>query len=382
MAGGISWFWNERFWLPANVTWADLKNTDHAVYPKLGDFYAVLPLAIVLLVIRFVFERCIAAPIGHLFGVKSRKHHAAAPNTILEKVFRSVSKRPEQKHLEGLAKQLDWSVRSVERWFRRRRNQDRPSILVKFTETSWRCVFYTCAFTYGVISVPREPWFWDMRLCWYQFPFHAVTPAIYNYYILEMSFYVSLVLSLFTDVRRKDFVPQSIHHFTTLLLISFSWTCNFTRIGCIVMVTHDVADIFLEFAKMCNYAKAHTPANTMFGIFTVAFFVSRIIFLPFWVIYSSTFHSMSIMGPFPAYYLFNGLLVTLLGLHCYWFYLIVSMAYKALWHGKLEKDARSDVDESMSDSDALQEENGINNHNTKYTHNAYSSSKATANNHH
>ena len=80
-------------------------------------------------------SRIIATPIAHLLGVKASSRYHAVPNTILEKVFKSVSRSPDQKRLEGLAKQLDWSVRSVERWFRRRRNQERPTLLVKFRET-------------------------------------------------------------------------------------------------------------------------------------------------------------------------------------------------------------------------------------------------------
>jgi len=37
--------------------------------------------------------------------------------------------------ISGLAHQLDWSERQVERWLRLRRSQDKPSTLTKFCET-------------------------------------------------------------------------------------------------------------------------------------------------------------------------------------------------------------------------------------------------------
>jgi len=37
--------------------------------------------------------------------------------------------------LQIFAKRTDQDVRQVERWFRLRRNQDRPSLMQKFTET-------------------------------------------------------------------------------------------------------------------------------------------------------------------------------------------------------------------------------------------------------
>lgn len=42
-----------------------------------------------------------------------------------------------QAEVELLARQTGLSGRQVERWFRRRRNQDRPSLLKKFREARW-----------------------------------------------------------------------------------------------------------------------------------------------------------------------------------------------------------------------------------------------------
>ena len=61
-----------------------------------------------------------------------------------------------------------------------------------------------------------------------------------------MSFYWALCISQFFDVKRKDFWEMFIHHVTTIALMGFSWTCNLTRVGTLVLVIHDCADIFLE----------------------------------------------------------------------------------------------------------------------------------------
>ena len=66
MAGILAWFWNERFWLPHNVTWADLKNTDEATFPQAEDLYLACPLAFCIFMIRLIFERWVWA---HAFGV-------------------------------------------------------------------------------------------------------------------------------------------------------------------------------------------------------------------------------------------------------------------------------------------------------------------------
>lgn len=146
----------------------------------------------------------------------------------------------------GLSKQVDLSERQIERWWRLRRAQDKPSTLVKFCENSWRCIYYTYSFVYGIIVLWNKPWLWDVNECWYGYPHQSVENDIWWYYMISMSFYWSLTATQFFDVKRKDFWQMFIHHMVTLLLMALSWVCNLHRVGSLVLVVHDCADIFLE----------------------------------------------------------------------------------------------------------------------------------------
>jgi len=64
--------------------------------------------------------------------------------------------------------------------------------------------------------------------------------------MLELSFYWSLMVTQFSDNKRKDFWQMFLHHLITICLLGFSWTCNFTRLGVIVAVLHDAADPLME----------------------------------------------------------------------------------------------------------------------------------------
>ena len=55
-------------------------------------------------------------------------------------------------------------------------------------------------------------------------------------------------------MQRKDFFELTVHHVATLALLFFSYAVNFWRVGTLVMVVHDVADIVLEGAKSLNYS--------------------------------------------------------------------------------------------------------------------------------
>ena len=100
----------------------------------------------------------------------------APENPILEKVYQSNRKaRINYKHIQSLAKQLDWTERKVERWIRMRRMMDRPSTLVKFMESGWRFTYYLFAFSYGLWTLWDKQWLWDINYCWYDFPHQVST---------------------------------------------------------------------------------------------------------------------------------------------------------------------------------------------------------------
>lgn len=129
-----SWFWNPKFWLPHNVTWEDIKSTNETRYVEFSDLLTPLPVAVFIIVTRVIYERTIATWLGQAFDLKDVKKRPAPANPQLEAAYRK-STKPNHTTVVGLSKQLDLSVRQIERWFRQRRNQDRPSILRKFTES-------------------------------------------------------------------------------------------------------------------------------------------------------------------------------------------------------------------------------------------------------
>ncbi|KAL1021559.1 hypothetical protein UPYG_G00014810 [Umbra pygmaea] len=342
-------FWSESFWLPPNVTWEELEHPPSGEeYPKAAHLLFCLPLAVCVLALRVLFERLIAKPCAHVLQIQPGVSRRAQPNAVLERVFASTTS-PDPRRVEGLSKQLDWDIRKVQRWFRLRRNQDKPSILTKFSESLWRLTFYTGIFIYAIRHLWVSPWMWDTRQCWYNYPFQTLSHGQYNYYVAELAFYWSLMFSQFTDIKRKDFLIMFVHHLATITLITFSYCNNMLRAGTLVMCVHDAADIFLELAKLANYAKYQRICDTAFVMFSIIFFITRLVIYPFWVIYSVFVESWEIIGPYQSWWLLNCLLLLLQALHVFWFYLIARIAIKALFKGKVAKDDRSDIESSSED---------------------------------
>uniref|UniRef100_A0A8B9KI23 Ceramide synthase 5 n=1 Tax=Astyanax mexicanus TaxID=7994 RepID=A0A8B9KI23_ASTMX len=268
MAALVDWFWDERFWLPHNVTWADLADPAPGVeYPKAGHLLRALPLALGIFVVRIFFES------GGQPEIPQPQEEAFYPGAFLN-----------SRKLDGLSKQLDWDVRKIQRWFRHRRNQDKPSTRTKFCE--------------------------------------------------KLAFYWSLMFSQFTDIKRKDFLIMFVHHLATVSLISFSYANNMVRVGSLVLCVHDTSDFLLEAAKLANYAKYQRLCDFLFVVFGAAFFGTRLIIYPFWILNSTMFESWEIVGPYASWWVFNPLLLVLQVLHIIWSYLIARIAFKALMRGK------------------------------------------------
>ncbi|MBV97420.1 Ceramide synthase 5, partial [Eschrichtius robustus] len=133
---------------------------------------------------------------------------------------------------------------------------------------------------------------------------------------------------------REDFLIMFVHHLATIGLITFSYINNMVRVGTLVMCLHDASDFLLEAAKLANYAKYQRLCDTLFVIFSAIFVVTRLGIYPFWILNTTLFESWEMIGPYPSWWLFNGLLLILQVLHVIWSYLIARIAFKALIRGK------------------------------------------------
>ncbi|KAH9640536.1 hypothetical protein HF086_001585 [Spodoptera exigua] len=185
--------------------------------------------------------------------------------------------------------------RQVERWWRLRRSQDKPSTLVKFCENMWRFTFYLYNFSYGLFILWEKEWLWDIDQCYIGYPHQGLTNDIWWYYMISAAFYWSLTFSQFWDVRRKDFWQMFVHHIATILLLSFSWVCNLHRIGTLVLLVHDCADIFLDAAKAAKYANYQRLCDSIFAVFTVLWIISRLVVYPFYIIWRHLYQPFTLL---------------------------------------------------------------------------------------
>uniref|UniRef100_A0A5S6QM27 TLC domain-containing protein n=2 Tax=Trichuris muris TaxID=70415 RepID=A0A5S6QM27_TRIMR len=355
MAGLSDWFWNEDVWLPPGTGWENLENSGIGHLPDFCDLVLPVYYAFVFLAVRAAFEWSLARPLGHAFGIRDSR--SSLPHFFHCIAHRFQSLLITKRRCFNSHPVVNGFVQSGNPGKQNRRRSDsmsqilhmihQKSLLDKFSESCWRFVYYLFIFIYGLVVLWDKPWFWDTSYCWYGYPYQPVDDEIRWYYIIELSFYWSLMFSQFVDVVRKDFWVNFVHHVTTILLLSFSWVDNFVRIGSLVLIVHDAADFWMEGAKMARYCKKVTLCNVLFVIFTAVWFVTRCGLYPFKIIYSTTLEAPALVEFFGAYYIFNALLLILLVLQLFWSGLILKIALNAVRSGETD-DVRSDAEDSES----------------------------------
>ena len=142
----------------------------------------------------------------------------------------------------------------VHLWLRQRSVVSKTSKkLDKFCEQAWKSLYHSWTFVFSWVVLWDKKWFWSITACWYDFPYHSVPNDIWWYYMIQLSAFWSLVITQFVHARRKDFKAMFVHHIMTILLITFSWTTNFFRVGTLVLWVHDQADVWIDAAKMFKY---------------------------------------------------------------------------------------------------------------------------------
>ncbi len=353
------WLWDMDLWLPQNVTWSSFQEEPSLTGTRFGhviDLAYSLAMAPVLFAFKTFVEKKIMPPIGISLGISEKRQphrdSSATPSgeadRVLEKAFKGVQnvKKLDHQVLVELSKKVDISEKQVERWLKRRRAGTRKTKLEKFSESGFRSLFYTSMYIYCTVMLWNKSYFYDIKDCWYLYPKHGVTDDIRLYYMLQLSFYWCLLFSQFYDVRRKDFWTMFAHHVVTIALMSASWITNFFRVGTLVNWVHDCSDVFLENAKLFKYAGVERISDVLFLSFAASWTVLRLMVYPYWIIGSIWTDAADILGWFPLYPGFVGLLLALLVLDIMWYYFIAKAIVKLL------REPSSAIEDNRSDSES------------------------------
>ncbi|KAI8981591.1 TLC domain-containing protein [Mycotypha africana] len=146
----------------------------------------------------------------------------------------------------------------------------------RFAEQSWAFIYYTVAFSFGIYVMYNSPWWFDSTYFWRDYPVTDYTKSFKYYYLIQFAFWLQQIYVLQIEAPRKDYRELVLHHINTLLLVSLSYGCNFTRVGNAVFVCMDLPDAFLAFAKALNYVVPGVICNTAFCFMVISWMYTRV----------------------------------------------------------------------------------------------------------
>lgn len=234
--------------------------------------------------------------------------------------------------------------------------------VIKFGDSGCEFTSYSIMMFLGFSVVLTSDWYWPDNLWWsgHQ-PRFQMREDLRCWFLLDIGRYSSCLFSLiFLEHTRKDFWPMFFHHIATILVTYFADLVGGYKVGCIVKLVMDPADVFLHAAKNLKYIGDSRGkdgiytflSNRCFDVFAVSFFVTRIIcygYVYYSCLFEFAYHRNEYRpyigenwdAHFPIYCAVLVLLGFIFILQLYWGQLIGAMALEMLQGGEL-KDTRSD----------------------------------------
>lgn len=228
----------------------------------------------------------------------------------------------------------------------------RSQALTKYTRCLMELIYHAIYLAMCLLIVPRQPWIWPSENWWIGFAEESKPHALMRddlrcYYLLYAARYVQALVTVCLEPKRSDFIVMIIHHAVTLTVVAISYWCGWNRIGCIVMLIFDPADVFVGWGKLCLYtghignnAPILTPsgwkwcADRAFEAFAVVFFVTRLVMHPY-VCWSAHVEASRYFAKDAASWTCVACLEVLLALQIYWFRLIVEAILRKAKTGEL-----------------------------------------------
>jgi len=143
--------------------------------------------------------------------------------------------------------------------------EERLEKIEKFANVTFKFVYMIAASYAGISVLFNQPWMPPMlrssafssevplESVWVGFPrdHDELSPALHVYYMVELGYALhSLLFHMFLTKHRNDFWEMMIHHFAAIVLILFSYLGDCVRVGTLVLIVHDIPDIFVYGTKV------------------------------------------------------------------------------------------------------------------------------------
>ncbi|KAI0773441.1 longevity assurance proteins LAG1 LAC1 [Irpex lacteus] len=246
-----------------------------------------------------------------------------------------------------------WFLRPLAKWFGIRRELK----LDRFGEQGYAVAYFAFTGLWGWRIMSQLPtWWYQTEYFWIDYPHWDMKPELKRYYLMQAAYWVQqlLVLVLGLEKPRKDYNELVAHHIVTLWLVGWSYLINLTRIGNAVYLSMDIPDTFLAFSKILNYLQMERGKIISFAIFIPIWtyfrhYLNIVMLWSVWTQFDLMPESSKRWSPedgvWMVWWMKYQIFVPIFLLHLlnlFWYYLIIRIAYRAVFDSRGATDVRSD----------------------------------------
>jgi ceramide synthetase len=167
-----------------------------------------------------------------------------------------------------------------------------PKKRTKFGDSGSELASYFVFTVIGMSVCLTQAWVWPSSQWWEgrgEGQHAEMRNDLRCWYIMDASRYTAALISLiFFEHKRRDSTEMFIHHVATILVTLVSYQYDWTRVGAVVKLLMDPADVPLHIAKMIKYVGEGRDkimlghvctflADRSFEFFAVTFFITRLV---------------------------------------------------------------------------------------------------------
>lgn len=380
-------FWSENFWLPTNISWQDIEKfkSDGNNFPDVHYFIkSWLICTLFWLFFKKLLDKTLSKYLTKVLVGKRCIRKKPEACQLLEKEYNNLKselckkfKNPKYCHPtpnfedDNTVVPLNWSKYRFNRWYRRRRNQDRIHIQEKMNFVLNVIIGFFINNIIAVYYYVDKEWIYSFEPMINGYPYHHFEYKDYTFYTIYLGFLSAALINLFIEPKKKDFNVTLIHHIITLTLMTMSYAANLVKIGLFIVYWHIPVDWILGLGKVCIFGGFKQLGNLVFIIFVITWFYTRM-YVVTKVIYG-VFLSVVVKMPIDARKLYIpidsdtvypstvyttlAIILSCLQLLCvHWSYLILKLVYRKIFIESDTRDNRSDAEEFTSDDEKEKDE--------------------------
>ncbi|KAI7785809.1 longevity-assurance protein [Diaporthe eres] len=167
--------------------------------------------------------------------------------------------------------------------------------VTRFAEQAWLVLYCTTFWSLGFYIYFTSPYWLNLKQLWATWPNRELGGLHKTYILAQLGFWLQQIFVINIEERRKDHWQMLSHHFITIALIVGSYRYHHNAVGNLILVLFDLGDILLSGAKCLKYMGFTNACDVGFGLFMLAWFVCRHIFMNMvcWSIYEHVPYTMT-----------------------------------------------------------------------------------------